>query len=1391
MEQTFSIHSLEAVRRRVRLLSLVFGLGLAVACCIALLMLLITADYLLNLPALPRLCLMLAAAAAACYALWCWLIRPMLSRMTLSELAGRIEQTFPQYQDRLRSTVDILSGKELPGSTIMKQRIVAETDRLSQTLDLTRAVVARPVFYTSAGCMFALLCLSLLITVPQKTYVQIAFDRLIMPFSANPWPKHVLIDPVGSVPNRIPVGQRLDVNMRLSRGESTSRKAIIYYQYGDESGQHLGPVQQEYMTRGKDGVYHSSIDSRTSPGAEIGTLKVWMESGDDRKELAPIKVVQRLAIERVEAVITAPAYSKLPPTRVNLSQNPAVMTSGSKVALSVWFTKPLDATHPVVAEIMTTKAAPVFHWKPVDGGHVTATIDAAESFHFCLRATDTDGFSNSASEEYQFEVRPDRLPTVTIESPSRNEDRTAESTIPLQILAEDDFGIKSLVLAVDRLGDNTHWEMPLVRNAVGLSDTRWNHVDSNSEMQRYRADYSWVLSQLQKEKLRPGDVLEYYAVVKDNYELNGATHPPVAGNKLRISIISQEEFTNKAMDELSAAAEQAAALKQSQAATQHQTAELARETAGKLALDEADKAAAQRLAGQQGTIASQTKSLGQTLADLQTRIEQNKSTNQELVDTTKEVGDLLNHIAETSMKEAAGSLNNMSQAPESNDRDKQITDAQASQIAAGNDLQKALDRMGTVGSLSRSIENVQRLLEQQQALSSATADAGKTNLGKSRDELSPEDRSRLDSLAKQQAELANKSAQLLKQLTRDARKLSRSDPTASAAMSKAVDAAKDQDVSGEQTSAAKAMEQNQQVQAKTAQTQAEEGMQGMMNALHEAQQKKLAELAEKLADLQQQLTGLIREQAGHNLDNLNLQGTDVLLHLDQNVRADLFAEAERDMNVPIPAVELGMLNSLQTQTERNTREIAKTIPDQPDAADHLTEAADKMARALIQLGEGKVAQAYDPDQVDALAALLEAKKMIDVQKDAVDQQQEDQKKQSIRQAYSALLTQQKQLNSKTIELDSTPKNDDGSISRVAALQLSQLSFAQSKLGDTAAKMDADLLTLGSIVYSYANHNIVRDMTEAGNQLSKQSTNQATQTLQQQIVSELEMMIRDLTVKPKENKPDEKSKSASSSSGGAMSPPPPSMPSEAEFRLLKDMQSVLNDATAELSKQPHTDLSAMESIAKQQGDLRNLLDQLIHKASKGKLSLPPESRNLQLPEEAKSSATTQNDHPVPADSKDVNLIGDRMAHVRRRLSGGDAGQLTQLIQNGIIRNLDELIELSRTKAAPPQPPKPPKPTTQPKPKEKQQPSSGVQPDNSDNGTKQQKPSKASGQIPQGASGKPPEHGPDLTKQEDRMWGTVTPRQRDAVIESQSEKVLDKYKNLVDDYYRALSTKASEN
>src|SRR4029079_1395741 len=102
--------------------------------------------------------------------------------------------------------------------------------------------------------------------------------------------------------------------------------------------------------------------------------------------------------------------------------------------------------------------------------------------------------------------------------------------------------------------------------------------------------------------------------------------------------------------------------------------------------------------------------------------------------------------------------------------------------------------------------------------------------------------------------------------------MKKQDPASSDAMKQEAQKGQRQQVPQNQSKAAQAAKQNQQANAQAAQKKAELGLQMMLNDLREAERRKLEELAKKLPEMQQQIATLIRRQAGHNLDDLALQG---------------------------------------------------------------------------------------------------------------------------------------------------------------------------------------------------------------------------------------------------------------------------------------------------------------------------------------------------------------------------------------------------------------------------------------------------------------------------------------------------------------------------------------
>jgi hypothetical protein len=75
-----------------------------------------------------------------------------LTKLSLSDVAGHLENAFPQFGDRLRSTVDFTRpGADFAGSKVMQDRVINEATQMAGRDDLSSALVLRPVLYSLAG----------------------------------------------------------------------------------------------------------------------------------------------------------------------------------------------------------------------------------------------------------------------------------------------------------------------------------------------------------------------------------------------------------------------------------------------------------------------------------------------------------------------------------------------------------------------------------------------------------------------------------------------------------------------------------------------------------------------------------------------------------------------------------------------------------------------------------------------------------------------------------------------------------------------------------------------------------------------------------------------------------------------------------------------------------------------------------------------------------------------------------------------------------------------------------------------------------------------------------------------------------------------------------------
>ena len=112
-------------------------------------------------------------------------------------------------------------------------------------------------------------------------------------------------------------------------------------------------------------------------------------------------------------------------------------------------------------------------------------------------------------------------------------------------------------------------------------------------------------------------------------------------------------------------------------------------------------------------------------------MEENKSPATDIKQLASDVKDILNNAAENPMKDAAAQIATADAAAQRRlSATSTLDKATDDQKRAIDQLQTAMDKMGSVGSLQQTIDKIRDLLKAQQEISKATADVGAKNLGK-------------------------------------------------------------------------------------------------------------------------------------------------------------------------------------------------------------------------------------------------------------------------------------------------------------------------------------------------------------------------------------------------------------------------------------------------------------------------------------------------------------------------------------------------------------------------------------------------------------------------------------------------------------------------------------
>ncbi len=496
--------AIERMRRRLYAVGTAAGAGRAALAALLLLVAAVWLDLILDLSPPLRIALSLGAALLGA-ALLAWFISRMIGEAAPRLLARRMDGT-------LASHGRILSGVELslapspagPLSAGLAALAVEDAARLAGGVVAGSAIPARPAVRSSAAFAGALFVLALLaMLMPRLAATQ--WLRFSDPYGDHPpySPISLQVHP-GDV--RVVYGDSLDIRA-VAGGAPVERVELVMVDAAGQAQERL-PMFPE-----PDGRWRATIASVTAAG------RYFVRADSARSHRYAIDVATLPRIEEVRFRITPPAYTNQPPYEGKMPKEGIAGLPGTRVELWARSNRPLaggslefQADDGVVRSDLKAAA---------ESREAAGSFEIAQAGRIQVQVRDVDGQPSKDAFTASVTVLADQRPFVRLLKPQSQSFATPEVVLPIEIAAEDDYGVA---------------RVQLFRS---LNHSRPLPLDVEVETPPAPRSQITVPLPLSQYGVRAGDVIQLFARVEDN---DPAGMKGSESAVVQIQIISQQDF---------------------------------------------------------------------------------------------------------------------------------------------------------------------------------------------------------------------------------------------------------------------------------------------------------------------------------------------------------------------------------------------------------------------------------------------------------------------------------------------------------------------------------------------------------------------------------------------------------------------------------------------------------------------------------------------------------------------------------------------------------------------------------------------------------------------------------------------------------------------------------
>lgn len=1115
----------QIARRRL----LLFGVFAVLAGGIAAFFTIVMADWLVSFPPLLRIIAGGLFAAGFVLATFHWVVSPLRASLTLQEVAAKMEESFPALKDRLSSSVNFLERGETKSSA-MARHVVEETEIDVEHIPLEQALVGGPVKRRASALAAGLVLLAIMAAV-HPDWLRVGAKRYLSPWEEVEWPSSVSIRSLTG-DQVVALGDSANVQLQVIGGWSEDLRPLVHYREADGS---TGTIA---LRNDGNAQYSATIEAVTND------LTYWFEAGDTSTEKHPatVRVVRRPEIIEAMALIERPPYAAEAPARLmDLRDARIHVAVGGLITVQLKASKKLDAADPGSLGLHGDDGS----WYPLivdsqDPTTLSCKFTVTKGLQLSPQIQDEHGFRNRASATYVVHALPDAPPSLVVLDPPPISEVTATATLRVVIRAEDDFGVESLRLVIDRPGgDQTDLPIEITAHAT-TSDSRVQVLGT----------HPWNIATLSP---NAGDVISYKGVAQDNYPGDSGEGQESFSSEMRLKILTNEEFDMRIREALAALEEKLRRTAFDQTALNDETTALRAAARADAQLTDVQRRTLGGMSFAQLRIARQVRESASRLDDVARRVEQNDLGSAQLPHVIQ-LGEALRSVAAGSMAAASSALIQARERSEQENVQGALSDAVQFQQKAVHELRDVLRSMGQWGAFQGVVARTQDLFDRQNQIRRTIMELGKATLGKPLEALKADELGALRGAERAQEQLFEDVGEHLARLEQMRQTLADKDPSAAESLEGALRAARAEDVMRHVRDAVTAIASNRTGAAESEQRSAAQGLQKMLTQLREREKRELAQLRKELDDAATQVGQLMEQQQ------------EVLA---QTTASESPSESESET-----------LAEAQGVVARNAKFLGDELIDEEvtsDAGRLVRLSATRMSKSEDELLAGDTTVSAE-SQREAIRLLTDARDSLLAASQKTSEELLRRTLAEIQQELQDILAAQQAINAVMTQLRDMLKTE-GRLTRAGLRDSAKLAKDQRDVRIKVAGLLPDMEQ--AAVYRWALERVGKWMNENHDTIEAREYTDSAVAAAGRIAHELENLIAAIVETqsmPLDTEFTESGRGGGSPSEGATAPP---LPSLTELLVLRTMQNDINARTAALytrfDAQNPTEISLRELV----------------------------------------------------------------------------------------------------------------------------------------------------------------------------------------------------------------------